>query len=147
MSISIENLMAQVKADYGFRLKVHAGDLSRPMVGCRHVVTEKDRLHLGNRITQERCDALLAHDLDIAICACMEKIEDFDDLPTGAQEVLAQMAFRMGIEAVLQHKEFIEAIKNAQEWVLISKSFFNTHEMWLAGQPGASIAIEESHND
>ena len=118
MSISIENIMAQVKADYGYRLRVHSGENGLLMVGCGHIVTERDRLHLGNRITQDRCDALLAHDLDVAICACMAQMAGFDDMPDVEQEVIVKAAFRFGIASV------------------------------LAGQPSAPIAIEEeSHND
>lgn len=52
-----------IEAREGIVLHVYKDSRGFPTVGCGHLVLPGDNLKVGDKITQEQCDAFLAHDL------------------------------------------------------------------------------------
>lgn len=110
--MNIARLMNQLKEDEGVRLKVYKDTRGLPTVGVGHLVIPADMLHVGDRITQERCDQLFEADLLRTLTACAREIEGWDTFPEEVQEILANMAYNLGIVGLLKFKRTLGYIRD-----------------------------------
>ncbi len=63
-------------------------------------------------ITEKEAELLLKHRLDEKILELSDKEPFFLELPAKAQEVIANMAYQMGVDGVLEFKKMWAALKN-----------------------------------
>lgn len=110
--MDLERLKAQLKIDEGVRLRVYKDSMDLPTVGVGHLVTPADQLKVGDTITQARCDELFAYDVARTVAACEKRIEGWQQFPDEVQEILANMAYNLGIAGLLKFKVTLFYIRN-----------------------------------
>ena len=114
-----QKIYAQLIVDEGVRLAVYRDTLGNLTVGVGHLVLPEDSLHLGDTITEARCEELFNRDLNTAVFECQKLVLDFDDLPEDAQEVLVNMMFNMGPVRLAEFHHFLGHVKTRQ-WQIAS---------------------------
>ncbi len=110
--MDITRVKQQLRLDEGVRLRVYKDSVGLPTVGVGHLVLPVDRLSLGDVITQARCEVLFSSDLARTIHACETKLEGWADFPGEIQEVLANMAFNLGIAGLLKFVTTLRHLRN-----------------------------------
>ena len=108
-------LAAQLKRDEGVRLTVYQDTRGLPTVGVGHLVCPADLLHVGDRITPERCEALFASDLERTLNDCAREIAGWATCPAPVQEILANMAYNLGIVGLLSFHTLLHCVR-VQDW-------------------------------
>jgi lysozyme len=114
-----QKIYAQLVVDEGVRLTVYRDTIGLLTVGVGHLVLPEDGLHLGDTITEARCEEFFNRDLDTAIYECIKLVENFDGLPEAAQEVLVNMMFNMGPARLGEFHHFLRHVQSAQ-WIMAS---------------------------
>ena len=114
-----QRVMEQLKIDEGVVHEVYLDHLGLPTVGIGHLVLESDLEHgaeVGTPITEERCEELFMHDLDVALKECEVLYgAGWFYLPEEVQEILVNMLFNMGRPRLTQFKKMNNAIE-AGDW-------------------------------
>ena len=84
----------------GVVLKVYNDSCKIPTCGVGHVVLPGDGLQLGDPITQEQCDAFLAHD----VAKCENAINGAVQVPITQNQfdAMVSLTFNIGVGGILQ---------------------------------------------
>lgn len=90
-------IRAKMIAKEGFRNDVYLDHLGKPTVGIGHLVVPADNLRVGDRISNERVEALFNADIDRALNAAVEQASELRQLNVGFVEALTQVNFQLGI--------------------------------------------------
>jgi lysozyme len=114
-----QKVYAQLVADEGVRLVVYRDTLGNLTVGVGHLIRPGDNLSLGDTISNERCEVFFNFDLNTAIYECRKLLDNFDELPETAQEVLVNMMFNMGPNRLSEFHHFLCHVTMGQ-WVMAS---------------------------
>ena len=95
------SLIEMIKKHEGFRGMPYEDTRGYPTIGYGTKLP----------ITEEEAELLLKHRLDEKILKLSEKESFYLDLPERAQEVIANMAYQMGVGGVLRFKKMWAALK------------------------------------
>jgi len=91
-------------------------------------------------ITEEEAELLLKHRLDEKILELSEKEPFYLDLPEKAQEVVANMAYQMGVGGVLKFKKMWAALK-AGDYKKAAEEMLNSR--WAKQTPNRAKELAE----
>ena len=99
--MNLDSVIESLKQEEGFDGMPYKDTLGIPTIGY------------GTKLplTEEEAELLLKHRLDKKILEISEKEPFFLDLPQKAQEVIANMAYQLGVEGVLKFKKMWAALK------------------------------------
>ena len=97
----IMSLIEMIKKHEGFRGMPYNDSLGFPTIGYGTKLP----------INEEEAELLLKHRLDEKILELSEKEPFYLELPERAQEVIANMAYQMGVGGVLKFKKMWAALK------------------------------------
>jgi len=100
--MNLDRVIEKLKQDEGFDGMPYEDKLGIPTIGYGTKLP----------ITEEEAEILLKHRLDKKILEISEKEPFFLDLPETAQEVIANMAYQLGVSGVLKFKKMWAALKN-----------------------------------
>jgi lysozyme len=106
-----ERLEAQLRVDEGLRLTVYLDTRGLATVGVGHLVHPADLLHVGDRITPARCQALFAADLGRTLADCEREVVGWQTFPGAVQEILANMAYNLGIVGLLKFYTLLHCVR------------------------------------
>jgi len=98
----LERVIESLKEEDGFKGMPYEDKLGIPTIGYGTKLP----------ITEEEAEILLKHRLDEKILEISEKEPFYLDLPEIAQEVIANMAYQLGVGGVLNFKKMWAALKN-----------------------------------
>ncbi|GAB6045085.1 lysozyme [Caminibacter profundus] len=96
------SLIETIKKHEGFRGMPYKDSLGIPTIGYGTKLP----------ITEEEAEMLLQHRLDKKILELSDREPFYLELPQKAQEVIANMAYQMGVNGVLRFKKMWKALKN-----------------------------------
>lgn len=108
--MKLQALVDQLRVDEGQRLTVYKDTKGLPTVGVGHLVRPLDRLSVGDIISQDRANEWFYYDVLRTLLACETRIEGWSDFPGEVQEILANMAFNLGIDGLLTFKNTLACI-------------------------------------
>ena len=97
--MNLEQLREQLEIDEGVKYEVYNDHLGYATFGVGHLVLESDEEHgaaLGTPVSESRVIEAFEQDCENVLRDCNILYEDFDDLPSEAQQVIANMMFNMG---------------------------------------------------
>ena len=99
--MNLDRVIDSLKQEEGFDGMPYEDTLGIPTIGY------------GTKLplTEEEAELLLKHRLDKKILEISEKEPFFLDLPQKAQEVIANMAYQLGVGGVLKFKKMWAALK------------------------------------
>ena len=100
--MNLDRVIEKLKQDEGFEGMPYEDSLGIPTIGYG----------IKLPLSEEEAEILLKHRLDKKILEISEKEPFFLDLPETAQEVIANMAYQLGVGGVLQFKKMWAALKN-----------------------------------
>ena len=100
--MNLDKVIESLKQEEGFRGMPYEDTLGIPTIGY------------GTKLplSEEEAELLLKHRLDKKILELNEKEPFFLELPQKAQEVIANMAYQLGVGGVLKFKKMWMALKN-----------------------------------
>ncbi len=110
--MNLDSLKKQLIEDEGVRLKVYKDSLGYPTVGVGHFVRPADMLHVGDTITQEQCGIFFDYDLARTVVACKRELDGWEQFPGEVQEILANMAYNLGVTGLLKFKRTLSLIRS-----------------------------------
>lgn len=119
VNVSNNTLEASIRDNEGVRkdssgnhvvYKDHLGNLT---VGVGHKVLPEDKLVLGQKVSDERVEELLKSDINNASILAKNSVDNFEELPELAQEVLTEMVFQMGGAGVKRFKNMRNALEQS----------------------------------
>ena len=99
-----------LRAEEGDVLTVFTDTTGNLTVGVGHKVLSKDKLKLGDTITEERKEKLLQQDREKAEQGAGKLISKLGQQPSGVKVVLTQMVFQLGLAGVRGFKDFLAAL-------------------------------------
>ena len=100
--MNLDKVIEELKQDEGFEGMPYEDSLGIPTIGYG----------IKLPLSEEEAEILLKHRLDKKILEISEKEPFFLDLPETAQEIIANMAYQLGVGGVLRFKKMWEALKN-----------------------------------
>src|SRR5712692_3112753 len=108
-------LEQELRDDEGERLTVYEDTRGFLTVGVGHLLTAKDTLKAGERITPEQTETFFQVDIARAIMGCLAIWPAFMTFPEEAQRVFVNMAFNLG-GVKLSHFPTMIAAANKKQW-------------------------------
>ena len=112
--MNIDKLKKEIEADEGVKHIIYLDHLGYPTVGCGHLIQPDDEEYgkeVGSTITEARCSALFASDIDGVLADCGSLYATFSDLPEEAQRIIANMMFNMGLTRLSKFKKMKAAVE------------------------------------
>ena len=112
--MNIDKLKKEIEADEGVKHIIYLDHLGYPTVGCGHLIQPDDEEYgkeVGSTITEARCSALFASDIDGVLADCGRLYATFSDLPEEAQKIIANMMFNMGLTRLSKFKKMKAAVE------------------------------------
>lgn len=112
--MNIDKLKKEIEADEGVKHIIYLDHLGYPTVGCGHLIQPDDEEYgkeVGSTITEARCSALFASDIDGVLADCGRLYATFSDLPEEAQRIIANMMFNMGLTRLSKFKKMKAAVE------------------------------------
>ena len=112
--MNIDELKKEIEADEGVKYEIYLDHLGYPTVGCGHLIQPDDEEYgkeVGSTITEARCSALFASDIDGVLADCGRLYATFSDLPEEAQRIIANMMFNMGLTRLSKFKKMKAAVE------------------------------------
>ena len=97
--MNLDRLRTQLKSEEGVSLKVYKDLLGSSTVGAGHLVTPAHNLRVSDVTSHQGCDELFRYDLAQPLAGCAKWIDGWDQFPDEVQEVLANMAFNLGVRS------------------------------------------------
>lgn len=113
-----DKLREELADDEGCKLEIYLDHLGLPTFGIGHLVREDDPEHgepVGTPVSDERVRQVFALDIAVTLEDCKRLYDDFDDLPEGAQLVIANMCFNLGYPRLSKFKDMRAAV-NERSW-------------------------------
>lgn len=105
-------LIAELRRDEGVRYTVYKDTEGIPTTGVGHNLKAKP-LGLIYPLTDAEVDSILAMDLEEVFDGLDKHLPWWRDLSQARQRVLANMAFNMGINGLLEFKNTLDAVKKS----------------------------------
>ena len=97
--MDLQVLREQLEIDEGVKYEVYNDHLGYATFGVGHLVLESDPEYadeIGTPVSESRVIEAFEQDCENVLRDCNILYEDFDDLPSEAQQVIANMMFNMG---------------------------------------------------
>ena len=116
--MNLEQLREQLEIDEGVKYEVYNDHLGYATFGVGHLVLESDEEHgsaLGTPVSESRVIEAFEQDCENVLRDCNILYEDFDDLPSEAQQVIANMMFNMGRPRLSGFKGMKRGV-DARDW-------------------------------
>ena len=118
--MNMEEFKKEIIEDEGVKHEVYLDHLGLPTMGVGHLITEWDEEYydkpVGTRVPHEQVNDWFSRDIAITLNDCKDIFPDFDDLPSEAQLVIANMCFQLGRPRLSKFKNFIAAV-NDRDWM------------------------------
>ena len=110
-----KELMEELIVDEGKVSEIYKDHLGYDTFGVGHLITSKDDecgKPVGTEVSEKRIMQCLEQDID-GICADLDRnIPFWRELDEERQRVVANMAFNLGINRLLQFEKFLDALEN-----------------------------------
>ena len=116
--MNIEQLREEIAVDEGVKYEIYLDHLGLPTFGIGHLVRDDDPEFgqpVGTAVSEDRVNECFDKDVEIVIDDCRQLYEDFDDLPSEAQLIIANMMFNMGRPRLSKFKG-MKAGVDARDW-------------------------------
>ena len=116
--MNVEQLRLDLERDEGCVYAIYLDHLGYPTYGIGHLVTEADPEHgqaVGTKISEDRVRQVFNSDIESVVGDCDRAFDDFASLPEGAQLVIANMMFNLGLPRFNKFTKMIRAI-NLGDW-------------------------------
>jgi lysozyme len=116
--MNIEQLREEIAVDEGVKYEIYLDHLGLPTFGIGHLVRDDDPESgqpVGTAVSEDRVNECFDKDVEIVIDDCRQLYEDFDDLPSEAQLIIANMMFNMGRPRLSKFKG-MKAGVDARDW-------------------------------
>ena len=116
--MNIEQLREEIAVDEGVKYEIYLDHLGLPTFGIGHLVIDSDPESgqpVGTAVSEDRVNECFDKDVEIVINDCRQLYEDFDDLPSEAQLIIANMMFNMGRPRLSKFKG-MKAGVDARDW-------------------------------
>ena len=116
--MNIEKLREQLEIDEGVKYEIYNDHLGYATFGVGHLVLESDPEHgweVGSSVDTVRVHEAFEQDCENVLRDCNILYEDFDDLPSEAQQVIANMMFNMGRPRLSGFKGMKRGV-DARDW-------------------------------
>ena len=110
-AFDMDAFKAELKEDEGVRTDVYEDTTGNLTVGVGHKVLPDDNLKADSSIDDDNVDRLLDEDANTAVSQAMELGVDWDNLPSPAKHVLANMTFQLGKTGVSKFKKTLDLVK------------------------------------
>ena len=97
--MDLDLLRSQLEIDEGVKYEIYNDHLGYATFGVGHLVIESDPeygMDIGTAVSESRVIEAFEQDCENVLRDCNILYEDFDDLPSEAQQVIANMMFNMG---------------------------------------------------
>lgn len=114
----IDQLKKELITDEGRVTEVYMCSANKPTFGVGHMITKSDPeygLEIGTAINPDRVDRVFEKDINNTLTDCRRLYANFDDIPTEAQLILANMMFNLGLPRLSKFKRLAVAVEN-QSW-------------------------------
>jgi GH24 family phage-related lysozyme (muramidase) len=146
--IDRKRLEAQLERDEGEKLVVYRDSRGILTVGIGHRVTAKDRIHVGDSISEERCREIFKQDVDASITFCgMQFKSIYQYQPYSVQELLVNMCFNLGPGGLAKFPHFLHALAGKDYRLAageLQKSFWYTQVKGRAKRIKTAIQNEKN---
>jgi lysozyme len=116
--MNVEQLRLDLERDEGCVYEIYLDHLGYATYGIGHLVTEADPEHgqaVGTKISEDRVRQVFNSDIESVVGDCDRAFDDFASLPEGAQLVIANMMFNLGLPRFNKFTKMIRAI-NLGDW-------------------------------
>ena len=116
--MNIEQLREEIAVDEGVKYEIYLDHLGLPTFGIGHLVRDDDPESgqpVGTAVSEDRVNECFDKDVEIVIDDCRQLYEDFDDLPSEAQLIIANMMFNMGRPRLSKFKGMKSGV-DARDW-------------------------------
>lgn len=117
--MNLVTLQDEIANDEGVMYETYHCSLGHLTGGIGHLITEWDEEYydkpVGTRVPHEQVNDWFSRDIAITLNDCKDIFSDFDDLPSEAQLVIANMCFQLGRPRLSKFKNFIAAV-NDSDW-------------------------------
>ena len=116
--MNIDQLREEIAIDEGVKYEIYLDHLGLPTFGIGHLVRDDDPESgepVGTAVSEDRVNECFDKDVEIVIDDCRQLYEDFDDLPSEAQLIIANMMFNMGRPRLSQFKGMKRGV-DARDW-------------------------------
>lgn len=117
--MNLVTLQDEIANDEGVMYETYHCSLGHLTGGIGHLITEWDEEYydkpVGTRVPHEQVNDWFSRDIAITLNDCKDVFSDFDDLPSEAQLVIANMCFQLGRPRLSKFKNFIAAV-NDSDW-------------------------------
>jgi lysozyme len=116
--MNIEQLREEISIDEGVKYEIYLDHLGLPTFGIGHLVRDDDPEFgqpVGTAVSEDRVNECFDKDVEIVINDCRQLYEDFDDLPSEAQLIIANMMFNMGRPRLSKFKGMKRGV-DARDW-------------------------------
>ena len=122
--MNLITLQDELANDEGIKYETYNCSLGHLTGGIGHLITEWDTEYydkpIGTKVPNEQVNDWFESDIKTTIKDCKLLFSQFDDLPSEAQLVIANMCFQLGRPRLSQFKNFIAAV-NDRDWIKASE--------------------------
>lgn len=130
-SVDLANLRAQLKRQEGVRLKPYKCPAGKLTIGCGRNLDDRG-------ITLEEAETLLDHDINGVLAECSRTFGFWLTLDTVRQAVLLNMAFNIGLPALLAFRKMLAAIER-QDYAAAADEMETSQ--WAAQVPRRAVVL------
>lgn len=116
--MDLMRLREDLEDDEGIKYEIYLDHLGLPTFGIGHLVREEDPEHgwdVGEPVSEERVADVFEQDIRITIADCERLYDDFHELPSEAQLIIANMCFNLGYPRLSKFKG-MKAGVDARDW-------------------------------
>ena len=117
--MNLIKLQDEIANDEGVIYETYHCSLGHLTGGIGHLITEWDEEFyekpIGTKVPNEQVNDWFEKDIKVTISDCKIIFDNFDNLPSEAQLVIANMCFQLGRPRLSKFKNFIAAVKN-EDW-------------------------------
>jgi lysozyme len=118
--MNLVTLQDEIANDEGVVYETYHCSLGHLTGGIGHLITEWDEEYydkpIGTKVPHEQVNDWFSRDIAITLNDCKDIFPDFDDLPSEAQLVIANMCFQLGKPRFSKFKNFIASV-NDRDWM------------------------------
>lgn len=126
--MNIKRLKNDLELDEGIVYKIYLDHLGYKTFGVGHLVQPTDPeylLSVGEQVSKERVDECFDKDVNTCIDECKALYDDFDELPTEAQLIIANMMFNLGRTNLSKFKGMKRGV-DSRNWALAANEMVDS---------------------
>lgn len=127
--MNLVTLQDEIANDEGVVYETYHCSLGHLTGGIGHLITEWDEEYydkpIGTKVPHEQVNDWFSRDIAITLNDCKDIFPDFDDLPSEAQLVIANMCFQLGKPRFSKFKNFIASV-NDRDWMKAADEMENS---------------------